>query len=71
MRYGWHSLENASINDLYLLYVYLAQTSSSRLGHFCISIVLSSFEVHMFGCVHVLQKSLISLLIRLVSWGRG
>ena len=66
MRCGWHSLENASINDSHLLYVYLAQTSSSRLDHFCISVVLSSFKVHMFGCVHALQNSLISPLIKLV-----
>ena len=64
MWYGCTSAEKDCISVSLLAYVYLDHGSSSNCGHGCISIVLSSLRIHMFGCAHVLQNILISFLIR-------
>ena len=64
MWYGWTCAEKDCISVSLLAYVYLDHGSSSSCGHGCISIVLSSLRIHMFGCAHVLQNNLISFLIR-------
>ena len=65
MRCAWTWVEKDCINVSLLVHEYLDHGSSCSCGHDCISNVLSSLRMHIFGCAHVLQNILISFLINL------
>ena len=65
MRYAWTWVEKDCISVSLSVYVYLDHGSSCSCGHDCISNVLSSLRMHIFGCAHALQNIFISFLINL------